>query len=125
MSATEFIDQVLVDPNLQNRLKTLLDSQPLSFTVWETAAVEAGFHFTEAELDAVFTERPELIDRLYALAETLGITLYEDEEFELSEADLHAIAGGGNPNCQLATSGSSRTNQVSFDGRMIMGLNKF
>jgi hypothetical protein len=123
MSATQFIAQVLTDQPLQTRLKTLLDTQPLSFKVWETAATEFGFHFTETELDAVFTESPELMDRLYALAETLGITLYEDEEFELTEADLHAIAGGGNPNCQLATSGSSRTNQVSQNGRMI-ALNK-
>lgn len=123
MSAAQFIEQVLTDQPLQTRLKALLDYQPLSFKVWETAATEFGSHFTETELDAVFTERPELIDRLYALAETLGITLYNDEEFELSESDLHAIAGGGNPNCQLATSGSSRTNQVTFDGRL-SGFNK-
>jgi hypothetical protein len=124
MPAAQFIERVLTDESLQTRLKTLLDGQPLSFNVWETAAKEFGFTFTEAELDTVFTDRPELMDRLYALAETLGITLYEDEEFELSEADLHAIAGGGNPNCQLATSGSSRTNKVSLEGRMIVGLNK-
>jgi hypothetical protein len=123
MSAEQFIHRVLTDHQLQTRLKVLLDAQPLSFTVWETAATEFGFHFTETELDAVFTQNPELIDRLYTLAETLEINLYEDEEFELSEADLHAIAGGGNPAC-VDSGSAGRSPQVKTDGRMILGLNK-
>jgi hypothetical protein len=123
MSAAQFIEHVLTDQSLQTRLKTLLDTQPLSFKVWETAATEFGFTFTEPELDTVFTEHPELMSRLYVLAEMLGITLYDDEEFELSEADLHAIAGGGDPGVNMV-SNNGRSQNISPNGRMIVGLNK-
>jgi hypothetical protein len=93
-SAQQFLHAVLTSEAMQQAMKAaLLDNGVLTFDVWHQVAAQAGYHFTEAEFEAVFVQEPGLVDKLWALAAAHDIQVAVDD-FELNDAELDMIAGG-------------------------------
>jgi hypothetical protein len=118
MQAQQFLHTVLTSETAQQAMKAaLLDKGMLTFEVWQQVAAQAGYRFTEAEFEAVFAQEPELVDKLWALADAHDIQV-EVDEFELNDAELHMIAGGGNAGC-----GGNDTRSVAGPGHIQIASN--
>jgi hypothetical protein len=88
MSPSEqFLRHLLTDVALQQEITAL------NFETIQSVAAKHGYSIDAAEVNEVLAQQPELVTRLQ------GLITDSDLEFELDEAEMALIAGGGVVDC--------------------------
>jgi hypothetical protein len=83
----QFLKQLLNNQNLQQEITAL------NFETLQRVAAKHGYVISAAEVDTVLAQSPELVTQLQ------GLIADADLEFELDEAEMALIAGGGVIDC--------------------------